>query len=51
MIQAYEWVGLHLKKILKDMYKQSNVLYSAIMLTPAISSSLLFNVGDNIPLD
>jgi predicted kinase len=54
MIQAYESVGgLTLKKILeaKDMYKQSNVLYSAIMLTPATSSSLLFNVGDNIPLD
>jgi fructose-1,6-bisphosphatase/sedoheptulose 1,7-bisphosphatase-like protein len=32
-----QWVGLHLKKILeaRDMYKQSNVLYSAIMLTPA----------------
>lgn len=51
MIQTHKSVGpLTLKKILesKDIYKPSNILYSAVVLTEGSRNSLVFNVGDEI---
>ena len=52
MIKSYNSVGpLTVKKILEstDMYKQSDVLYSAVVLEPASKNKLLEMVGDSIP--
>lgn len=52
MIKSYNSVGgLTLKKILEsaDMYKQSDVLYSAVVLDQASKNLLLEVVGDRIP--
>ncbi len=52
MMQAYKSVGeLTLKKILesKDMFKISDILYSAVVLDTASRTKLLDMVGDRIP--
>jgi hypothetical protein len=52
MIKSYNSVGsLTVKKILEsaDMYKQSDVLYSAVVLDQASKNKLLDMVGDKIP--
>lgn len=51
MIQSHKSVGpLTIKKILesKDMYKQSNILYSAVVLTEGSHNSLVFNLEDEM---
>lgn len=52
MMQSHKSVGpLTVKKILdsKDMYKQSNVLYSCVLLDGQSKGTLLDIVGDKIP--
>lgn len=52
MIKAYESVGeLTVKKILesKDMFKTSDILYSAVVLDAASKTKLLDMVSDDIP--
>jgi len=52
MIQSHKSVGeLTVKKILesKDMYKQSNVLYSCVLLDNQSRTTLLSIIGNKIP--
>jgi hypothetical protein len=54
MIQSYKSTGpLTVKKIIdsKDIYKQSNVLYSCVLLYDESRVRLLEKIGDKIPKD
>lgn len=54
MMQSHKSVGaLNVKKILdsKDMYKQSNVLYTCVLLDEQSKQTLLDKVGNFIPKD